>query len=403
MSLSEQRQSREKLLTEHALLLRQQQGLEERYPTDCEHAILLAYQQEQQRLEVASVKRKGLEDKLWKAEQELEEAQATLQQAEQQVQAITIALKTVEGKHETLQETLKEQIAALPVPWHTAAEAITEEQVADWQREIEQLAGADSRYEQLEKARQERQSLDQRKHHLEQEMGAIEPEARRPHALIEQEELCAQQEYEQANEGLQQAQLEKLTLELHRRQRREYESHYFQAKKKARLYTRLAQLLGRDHLQNYLLLQAQNGIVASANETLDRISGGTLSIELRPREEKGAAKSLDLIACNSETGAESLPVSQLSGSQKFRVAVSLAVGIGRHASHGTRQIESVIIDEGFGGLDKEGRQDMIQELQALKTELKRIILVSHQEEFVDAFENGYTIELVDQTSKVTLR
>ncbi len=206
-----------------------------------------------------------------------------------------------------------------------------------------------------------------------------------------------------ANTKIKQAQLEKRTLELRQQQRGEYESHYHRAKRKALLYKRLAQLLGRDHLQNYLLLQAQNGIVASANETLDRISGGTLRIELRPREEQGAAKSLDLIAHNSQTGAESLPVSQLSGSQKFRVAVSLAIGIGRYASHGTRQIESVIIDEGFGGLDKEGRQEMIQELHALKGELKRIILVSHQEEFVDAFDNGYTIELIDKTSKVTLR
>lgn len=402
-SLSEQRQSREKLLAEHALLLRQQQGLEERYPAHREHAILLAFQQEQQRLEVASNKRKALEDQLRQAGQELEEAQATLLQADQQVQAITIALKTEEGKHETLQGTLAEQVAALPPTWRTAAEAITEEQVAGWQREIEQLAGADRLYEQLEMARQERQNLDQRKQQLEREMDAIEPGARRPLALIEHEERCAQQEFEKANEGLQQARLEKRTLEIHRQQRSEYESHYYQAKRKALLYKRLAQLLGRDHLQNYLLLQAQNGIVASANETLDRISGGTLRIELRPRDEQGAAKSLDLIAHNSETRAESLPVSQLSGSQKFRVAVSLAIGIGRHASHGTRQIESVIIDEGFGGLDKEGRQAMIQELHSLKGELKRIILVSHQEEFVDAFDNGYTIELVDQTSKVTLR
>ena len=402
-SLSEQRQSCEKLLAERALLLGQQQGLEERYPAHSERAILLAFQQEQQRLEAASVKRKVLVDQLRQAKQELEEAQATLQQADQQVQAITIALKTEEGKHEILQGTFAEQVATLPAPWRTAAEAMTEEQVEGWQREIEQLAGADHLYEQLEKARQERQSLDQRKHLLERDMDAIEPEARRPIALIEQEERCAQQEYEQANEGLQQAQLEKRTLELRRQQRSEYENHYYQAKRKALLYKRLAQLLGRDHLQNYLLLQAQNGIVAGANETLDRISGGTLRIELRPREEQGTPKSLDLIACNSETGAESLPVSQLSGSQKFRVAVSLAIGIGRHASHGTRQIESVIIDEGFGGLDKEGRQDMIQELHSLKGELKRIILVSHQEEFVDAFENGYTVELVDQTSKVTLR
>jgi exonuclease SbcC len=401
--LSNQQQRREKLLAEQSLLLRQQQGLEERYPTHREHAILLAFQQEQQRLDAATVKRKALESQLRQVEQHLEEAQTTLQRADQQVQAITIALKTEEGKHETLQGTLVEQVAMLPASWQTAAEAMTEEQVAGLQREIEQLAGADHLYEQLEKARQERQSLDQTKHQLEQEMDTIEPEARRPLPLIEQEERCAQQEYEKANKGLQQAQLEKRTLEIRQQQRSEYESHYHQAKRKALLYKRLAQLLGRDHLQNYLLLQAQNGIVASANETLDRISGGTLRIELRPREEQGAAKSLDLIAHNSETRAESLPVSQLSGSQKFRVAVSLAIGIGRHASHGTRQIESVIIDEGFGGLDKEGRQDMIQELHSLKGELKRIILVSHQEEFVDAFDDGYTIELVDQASKVTLR
>lgn len=401
--VSKQQLDREKLLVERSLLLREQQGLEERYPAQREHAILQAFQQEQQRLDVASNKRKELDSQLKQAEQQLELAQATSQQADQQVHVITITLKTEEGKKETLQVTLVEQVATLPASWQTAAEAITEEQVTIWQREIEQLAGADLLYEQLEKVRQERQSLEQGKQHLEQEMETIEPEARRPLSMIEQEERCAQQEYEKANEELQQAQLEKRTLEICREQRLEYETHYHQAKRKALLYKRLTQLLGRDHLQNYLLLQAQTGIVASANETLDRISGGTLRIELRQREEQGAAKSLDLIAHNSETGAESLPVSQLSGSQKFRVAVSLAIGIGRHASHGTRQIESVIIDEGFGGLDKEGRQDMIQELHSLKGELKRIILVSHQEEFVDAFDNGYTIELVDQTSKVTLR
>lgn len=401
--LSEQQHDREKLLAEQSLLLRQQQGLEEQYPVQREQAILLTFQQEQQRLDVANTKRKELESQLKQAEQQLEQAQVTLQQADQQVQATTITLKTEEGKKETLQVTLVEQVVVLPTSWHIIAEAITEEHVTDWQREIEQLAGADHLYEQLEKARQEWQNIEQRKQHLEQEMDTIELEARCPLSLIEQDERCAQQKYENVNEELQQAQLEKRTLEICLKQRLEYETYYHHAKKKALLYKRLAQLLGRDHLQNYLLLQAQIGIVSSANETLDRISGGTLRIELLQREEQGAVKSLDLIAANDETGAKSLPVSQLSGSQKFRVAVSLAIGIGRHASNGTRQIESVIIDEGFGGLDKEGRQEMIRELHLLKGELKRIILVSHQEEFVEAFDNGYTIELVDQTSKVTLR
>lgn len=45
---------------------------------------------------------------------------------------------------------------------------------------------------------------------------------------------------------------------------------------------------------------------------------------------------------------------------------------------------------------------MIQELNQLQQRLKRIILVSHQEEFFSAFTNGYKIELVDSSSQVSL-
>jgi exonuclease SbcC len=92
----------------------------------------------------------------------------------------------------------------------------------------------------------------------------------------------------------------------------------------------------------------------------------------------------------------------LSGSQRFRVAVSLALAVGQYAGRGGQRIESVIVDEGFGSLDRDGRREMIDELQALKTTLERIVLVSHQEEFSDAFPNKYTVELVVGTSRIRL-
>lgn len=71
------------------------------------------------------------------------------------------------------------------------------------------------------------------------------------------------------------------------------------------------------------------------------------------------------------------------------------------ASQEAKRVESAIIDEGFGGLDKEGRNQMIDELHELKHELNRIILVSHQEEFASAFrDNGYEIRLDNGTSSV---
>jgi DNA repair protein SbcC/Rad50 len=81
--------------------------------------------------------------------------------------------------------------------------------------------------------------------------------------------------------------------------------------------------------------------------------------------------------------------------------VSLALGIGQYASRQHRPIEAVIIDEGFGCLDRNGRQVMIQELQNLRGHLQCILLVSHQEEFAEAFADGYRFELADGSTKVT--
>src|SRR6185369_6855499 len=111
--------------------------------------------------------------------------------------------------------------------------------------------------------------------------------------------------------------------------------------------------------------------------------------------EGSTAKALELEAYNRATGERPINVAFLSGSQKFRVAVSLALGIGQYTSRQHRPIESVIIDEGFGCLDKEGRQAMVQELQNLRGYLRCILLVSHQEELADAFADGYRFEIND--------
>jgi DNA repair exonuclease SbcCD ATPase subunit len=59
--------------------------------------------------------------------------------------------------------------------------------------------------------------------------------------------------------------------------------------------------------------------------------------------------------------------------------------IGRFAAGQARPLESVIIDEGFGSLDREGLRCAAVELNQLRQHLRRIILVSHQDDFADRF------------------
>ena len=77
------------------------------------------------------------------------------------------------------------------------------------------------------------------------------------------------------------------------------------------------------------------------------------------------------------------------------------MAIGKHTRGNGRGVESVIIDEGFGSLDKAGRDDMILELSQLSQVLSRVIVVSHQEEIASAFSNRYCFELVDGSTQVS--
>jgi DNA repair exonuclease SbcCD ATPase subunit len=134
---------------------------------------------------------------------------------------------------------------------------------------------------------------------------------------------------------------------------------------------------------------------------LDRLSAGQLALQLVPGADgQGATHALELECVNRASGSSPINVTFLSGSQRFRVAVALALAIGQYASRGHRPIESVIIDEGFGCLDRQGRQGMIQELLNLRAYLRCILLVSHQEEFAEAFADSYRFRLEDGSTSV---
>ena len=155
------------------------------------------------------------------------------------------------------------------------------------------------------------------------------------------------------------------------------------AENEHRIHKRLDELLGKKGLQRELVREAERQIAAHANLIVGQLSDGDLSLSLDPAPATDDEALKLLVRLDDDPIP--IEVEYLSGSQKFRVAVALALAIGQFASGQTRPLECVIIDEGFGSLDKDGLRAAAEELNRLKQHLKRIILVSHQEEFTDHF------------------
>src|SRR5262249_22725034 len=122
------------------------------------------------------------------------------------------------------------------------------------------------------------------------------------------------------------AQRQKGILDDYRRQRADLGDRYKAVDAEHNRYKTLAELLGRDRLQRHLVRQAERQIVDYANSVLDRLSGGQLFLRLVGTDDGSSTdKALDLEASNRVAGGSAINVAFLSGSQRFRVAVALAL------------------------------------------------------------------------------
>jgi len=336
-------------------------------------------------------------------ESEVDRQQRALSEAERDLIELAGKLNLEESTRKHGHEAIDRAKKTLPTAWQKPVETAGLNDRAKWQDEFESLAekGTERNYTQLQAARGGLDSLRAEIRTQEEEAAAFPDQDRRQPDEVRAEVALARKELDARNRELNDAQLQKSRLDEYRRQRAELSERYKAADAEHNRYKLVAELLGRDRLQRHLVRQAERQIVDYGNSVLDRLSGGQLFLRLVGTDDGNADKALDLECYNRVTGGAPINVAFLSGSQRFRVAVALALGIGQYASKQHRPIESVIIDEGFGCLDRAGRQVMIQELQNLRGHLHCILLVSHQEEFADAFPDGYRFELADGSTRIS--
>jgi exonuclease SbcC len=355
---------------------------------------------------------KTLDSELKTHRRSLKETDADIDRLMREHQEIQADLTRLDGqvRNEELarqhaRQAMTTNLKALPPNWQAQGEEAGLADLHLWDREREELeaAGTEERGRRLQQARVGVDTLRQECERLEAQQETSPAEARCEPAVVQAQLSQAKQAEATCDRDLGSARQQLALLENYRHQREQVGREYTQLERDLMEQRILTELLGRDRLQLYLVRQAERQVVEYANAVLDRLSGGQLYLKLtgEANGEGNSAKALELEAYNRSTGEKPINVAFLSGSQKFRVAVSLALGIGQYASRQHRPIESVIIDEGFGCLDCQGRQVMIQELQNLRSQMRCILLVSHQEEFAEAFSDGYHFALEAGATRVT--
>lgn len=89
--------------------------------------------------------------------------------------------------------------------------------------------------------------------------------------------------------------------------------------------------------------------------------------------------SLSLAIIDHDMDGETRSVASLSGGESFLTALALSLAIANMAS-GTTKIESLFIDEGFGTLDASSLHMVMNALDQLQSQGRKVVLISHIQE-----------------------
>lgn len=165
----------------------------------------------------------------------------------------------------------------------------------------------------------------------------------------------------------------------------------------------LERAFGKDGVPALLIEQALPQIESRANELLDRLSDGRMSVRFvtqagyKDRKREDLRETLDI---QISDGAGTRDYELYSGGEAFRInfAVRLALSQVLAARKGAR-LQTLVIDEGFGSQDDQGRQRLIEAINLVKADFALVLVITHLEQLKDAFPTRIEVEKTPQGSQ----
>jgi exonuclease SbcC len=168
----------------------------------------------------------------------------------------------------------------------------------------------------------------------------------------------------------------------------------------------LERSFSKDGVPALLIEQALPQIESKANEILDRLSGSTMSVRFitqsayKDKRREDLRETLDIQISDS---AGERDYEMFSGGEAFRVNFAIRLALSEILSQraGAR-LQTLVIDEGFGSQDAQGRQRLIEAINLVRQDFEKILVITHIDELKEVFPTRIEVEKTEAGSQVSV-
>lgn len=170
-----------------------------------------------------------------------------------------------------------------------------------------------------------------------------------------------------------------------------------------KVYEALKLACGKNGVPAMMIDAAVPEIEAAANRLLGQMTAGRLQVRLSTQRETQAGDVRETLDLHISDELGTRPYEMYSGGEAFRVNFAVRLALSQLLAHraGT-QLQTLIVDEGFGALDDAGRDQMVQALHAVRDNFRCVLVVTHIEELKDAFQTRIEVIKTPHGSEITL-
>jgi len=159
-----------------------------------------------------------------------------------------------------------------------------------------------------------------------------------------------------------------------------------EAQEEKTIYDELRLAFGKKGIQAMIIEAVIPEIEEEANRLLGRMTDGRLSVRLRSQRETLEGKAVETldIEVADELGPRSY--SLFSGGEAFRINFAIRVALSKLlARRAGARLQTLILDEGFGTQDAQGRDRLVDAIGSIQEDFERILVITHIEELKDSF------------------
>ncbi len=153
------------------------------------------------------------------------------------------------------------------------------------------------------------------------------------------------------------------------------------------VYAELVEAFSKKGVQAMLIETAIPEIEHAANELLGRMTDGQMHVAFETQRDtktgNNPAETLDIRIADTLGTRD---YSMFSGGEAFRVNFALRIALSKLlARRAGASLKTLIIDEGFGTQDTQGRDRIVEAINAIEDDFERILVITHIQELKDMF------------------